>query len=171
MWRCCYSMKEILEQQLLIGGPAFASFSTIEKALAGPRKSFRGPYVVQACYRRMCAKDWSEWRWAFSFYSVENWLLLRIICGTKRRNPFFRLLETSEVLNKYVMWMTVWSDNFTVFFVSFTVAVFVPDIEGIENKVICLWIGTTCSVNVTSMFIVLICMTPVVANSPEGPPI
>jgi len=27
---------------------------------------------------------------------------------------------------------------------------FVPDIEGIENKVICLWTGTTCSVNVTS---------------------
>jgi len=43
------------------------------------------------------------------------------------------------------------SDNFTAaFFVSFIVTVLVPDIEGIQNKVICLWIGTTCSVNATS---------------------
>jgi len=46
---------------------------------------------------RMIAKDWSGWRWAFSFYGVENWLLLRIMCGTKRLNPFFRLHEASEV--------------------------------------------------------------------------
>jgi len=37
------------------------------------------------------------------FSGVENWLLLRIICGTKRLNPFFRLHEASEVFNKYVM--------------------------------------------------------------------
>jgi len=52
----------------------------------------------------------------------------------------------------------VWSDNFTSAFitsplpfalVSF-VTIFVPDIEGIQNKVICFWIGTTCSVNVAS---------------------
>jgi len=99
---------------------------------------------------RMSAKDWSEWRWAFAFYGVENWLLLRIMCGTKRLNSFFRLCNASEVLHKYVMWM--WSDNFTAaFFVSFTVTVFVADIEGSQSKVICLWIGTTtCSVNVTS---------------------
>jgi len=28
---------------------------------------------------RRSTKDWSEWRWAFSFYGVEDWLLLRII--------------------------------------------------------------------------------------------
>ena len=36
--------------------------------------------------------------------------------------------------NKYVM--GVWSDNFTAaFFVSFSVTLFVPDIEGIQNKI------------------------------------
>ena len=65
---------------------------------------------------------------------VENWLLLRIICGTKRLNPFFRLHEGSEVLNKCIL--GVWSDNFTAaFFISSIVTVCVPDIEGIENKV------------------------------------
>jgi len=60
-----------------------------------------------------------------------------MMSGTKRLNSFFRLHEASEVLNKYLM--RVWSDNFTAaFFVSFVVAVFVPDIEGIQNKVICL---------------------------------
>jgi len=83
------------------------------------------------------------WRWEL--------LLLRIMCGTKRLNPLFRLglHEAIELLNKYVM--GVWSDSFTAaFFVSFIVTVFVPDIEGIQKKVICLWIGTACSVNVTS---------------------
>jgi len=45
----------------------------------------------------------------------------------------------------------VCSDNFiAAFFVSFIVTVFVPDIDGIQNKVICLLIGTTCSVNAMS---------------------
>jgi len=35
-------MEEILEQQLLIWGRAFVTFSTIEKVLAGPRKAFAG---------------------------------------------------------------------------------------------------------------------------------
>jgi len=52
-------------------------------------------------------------------------------------------------------WGTVmgeWSVSFTAaFFVSFTVTIFVPDIEGIQKKVTCLWIGTAYSVNVTSM--------------------
>jgi len=30
------------------------------------------------------------------FYGVENWLLQRRMCGTKRLNPFFRLREASE---------------------------------------------------------------------------
>jgi len=48
------------------------------------------------------------------------------MCGTKRLNPFFRLHEASEVLNKYVM--GVWSNNFTAaFFVSVIVTFFVPD--------------------------------------------
>jgi len=36
------------------------------------------------------------------------------MCGTKRLNPFFRLHEASEVLNKYVMGL--WSGNFTATF-------------------------------------------------------
>jgi len=39
---------------------------------------------------------------AFSFYGVENRLLLHM-CEKKRLNPFFRLHEVSDVLNKYVM--------------------------------------------------------------------
>jgi len=56
--------------------------------------------LTKDLYRRMSAKDWSVWRWAFSFYGVENWLLLRIMRGTKRLNPFLRLHEASEALNK-----------------------------------------------------------------------
>jgi len=45
-------------------------------------------YVVNKRFldidRRMSAKDWSEWRWAFSFYGVETWLLLCAMRGTKR---------------------------------------------------------------------------------------
>ena len=48
MWRFPCSMEEILEQQLLIRGRAFATFSTVEKALAGRKKSFRRPCVVHA---------------------------------------------------------------------------------------------------------------------------
>jgi len=40
-------MEEILEE-LLSRGQAFATFSAIEKILPGCKKSFRGPYVVQA---------------------------------------------------------------------------------------------------------------------------
>jgi len=39
-------MKEILERQLLIR--AFATYSTIEKALAGRKESFRGPHAARA---------------------------------------------------------------------------------------------------------------------------
>jgi len=42
-------MDEVVERKLLIQGRAFATFSIIEKVLAGRKKSFRGPYVVQAC--------------------------------------------------------------------------------------------------------------------------
>jgi len=57
--------------------------------------------------------------------------------------------------------MGEWSDDFTAaFFVSFIVTVFVdieeiPDIEEIQNKVICLRIGATCSVNVTKYLFIL----------------
>jgi len=27
--------------------------------------------LAKDLYRRMSARDWSEWRWAFSFYDVE----------------------------------------------------------------------------------------------------
>ena len=46
--RFCCSMEEVLEWQLLIRGHTFVTFSTIGKTLAGCKKSFRGPYVVQA---------------------------------------------------------------------------------------------------------------------------
>jgi len=46
---------------------------------------------------KISIEDWSAWRSAISFYGIENWLLLRIMCGTKRLNQFFRLLEASEV--------------------------------------------------------------------------
>ena len=60
-FRC--SMEKILERQLLIRGRAFATFSTIAKALAGRKKSFRGPhaargpYVLQACYSKIKTED------------------------------------------------------------------------------------------------------------------
>ena len=45
----------------------------------------------------------------------------------------------------------MWSDNFTAaFFVGSSAAVFIPDIDGIQNKLICLWTGTTCLVNTAS---------------------
>jgi len=37
-----------IERQLLIRGRAFAAFYTTEKALAGRKKSFRGPHFVKA---------------------------------------------------------------------------------------------------------------------------
>jgi len=59
------------------------------------------------------------------------------MCGTNRLNPFFMFHEASEVLNKYEMGVCL--DNFTTAsFVSLIVNVFVPDIQGIQNKVICL---------------------------------
>jgi len=36
------------------------------------------------------------------FFVTLIWLLLRIICGTKRLNPFFLLHDANEALNKYV---------------------------------------------------------------------
>jgi len=48
MWKFPCSMEDNVERQLLTRGRAFATFSTIEKALAGRKKSFRRPNVVQA---------------------------------------------------------------------------------------------------------------------------
>ena len=45
---------------------------------------------------------------------LENWYIAYIMCGKKRLNPFFRLHETSEVLNKSVKGL--WSDNFNAAF-------------------------------------------------------
>jgi len=56
-------MEEILERQLLTRGRAFATFSTIEKALGGRKQSFRGPHaaggpcVVQACCKGSSAME------------------------------------------------------------------------------------------------------------------
>jgi len=35
--------------------------------------------VAKDLYRRIRAKDWSEWQWAFSFYDVENWLYVQCV--------------------------------------------------------------------------------------------
>ena len=73
------------------------------------------------------------WRWELVI--VMACMFMAYMCGTKCLNPFFRLHEASEGLNKHAM--GVWSDNFTAaFFVSLIVTVFVPDIEEIEKKVI-----------------------------------
>jgi len=49
----------------------------------------------------------------------------------------WQTVQLRRALNKYVI--EVWSDNFTAdFFVSFGLTVFVPDIDGIQNKLICL---------------------------------
>jgi len=51
-----------------------------------------------------------------------------------RLSDYTRTVRHSIKINKY--WE--WSDNFTAaFFVSFIATAFVPDIEGIQNKVIC----------------------------------
>jgi len=44
-------MEEIIERKLFIRTRAFTAFSTIEEALAGRKKSFRGPYVVQTWHK------------------------------------------------------------------------------------------------------------------------
>jgi len=85
--------------------------------------------LTKDLYRSMSAKDWSEWRWAFSFSGVENWLFLDIMCGTKRLNLFFQVTrgQWGRLLNKYVM--GVWRDNFIAgFLVIFIVTVFALDI-------------------------------------------
>jgi len=83
----------------------------------------------------------------FSFYDFENCLLSPLMYGAIRLNTFLRVQEASEVFNRYII--GVWSDNFTAaFFVSVIVTVFVPHIEETQNKVICLCIRRTCSVNV-----------------------
>jgi len=45
-------MEEILQRHLLIRDRVFAAISTIEKAHAARKKSFRGKYVVQAWFRK-----------------------------------------------------------------------------------------------------------------------
>ena len=82
--------------------------------------------LTKDLYRSMNAKDWSEWGGAFFFSGIENWLLLHIMWGTKRLNPFFQITrgQWGRLLNKYVM--GVWRDNFTAgFFVSYVVTVLI----------------------------------------------
>jgi len=63
-------------------------------------------------------------------------------------------VQLRRELGKYVM--GVWSDNFTAgVFVSFILTVFVPDIEGVKKKAICFWIGTTCSMNVARVVLIV----------------
>jgi len=82
LFRVCY----ILPNRKVFRQLIFHFWQKYSRAGFGPRSA-----VWRPCYRR----DWSEWRWPLSFYGVEKWLLLRIMCGTKRLNPFFRLHEAS----------------------------------------------------------------------------
>jgi len=86
-----------------------------------------------------------------SILCLWSWELVIVTYKVWNKTPesiFSDLHETSDLLSKYVM--GVWSDNFTApFFVSFIMTVFVPDIEGIQNKIY-VWTGTTCSVNAAS---------------------
>ena len=66
-------------------------------------------------------------------------LLMGTIRGTgallRGRSWHMKTVQLDKALNKYVM--GVWSNNFTAaFFVSFIVAVFAPDLDGIQNKFI-----------------------------------
>ena len=119
------------------GGPKILEEKTISSISVsiifvfcfGSMHVFLSMQLTKDLCRSMSVKDWSEWRWAFSFSGVENWLLLHIMCRTKLLNPFFQITrgQSGRLLNKYVM--AVWRDNFTAgFFVSFIVDVFAPDI-------------------------------------------
>jgi len=50
MLRFPCNVEEIPKCQLLIRSQAFVTFLTIEKPLAGRKKSFRGPYVVETWF-------------------------------------------------------------------------------------------------------------------------
>ena len=39
----------------------------------------------------------------YLFLALELFIAIRVMCGTKRLNPFFRLHGASALLNKYVM--------------------------------------------------------------------
>jgi len=72
---------------------------------------------------------------------MANYRLLGVVRSTgallRASSSHLQTVQLHKELNKYVM--GVLSDNFTAgFFVSFIITVFVPDIEGIQNKVICL---------------------------------
>jgi len=62
--------------------------------------------------------------------------VVRSTCAFVRAScRHLQTVQLHKKLNKYVM--EVLSDNFTpAFFVSFIMTIFVPDIEGIQNKVI-----------------------------------
>ena len=66
------------------------------------------------------------------FMALRTGCFYVIVCGTKRLNPFYRLHEASEVLNINGSVITA------AFFVNFIVTVFVPNIKGTHNKIICL---------------------------------
>ena len=73
MWRFHCSMEEILERQLLIRGRAFATFSTIKKALAG-RMLCRAALVVVLLWVAVVG---------FGTKMVENQLPFRQFCILK----------------------------------------------------------------------------------------
>ena len=203
---------------MLIGGPAFATFSTIEKALAGRRKNFHGPYVcrptveewalgievndnehslflalsIRYCYVHSVEQNawvhFSDYRRPVT-YSINMWwecgqinsslpfsLVSLYLCSV-----FFVLMSCGYVSTVFAdicidfcklwlvfcavrlyfageddaktfrpfsfPWHLIFSD---IKWKCLSVTVFVSDIDGIQNKVLCLWIGTTCSVNVMS---------------------
>jgi len=82
-------MEEILERQLFIRDRTFATLSTIEKALAGRKKSLRGPYVVQASFgwmREMKCRS----RDLFRPCEMKCFIWNFYCCNTLSRNAIFK---------------------------------------------------------------------------------
>jgi len=79
------------------GGPKILGLRTISGIsiwifVLVQRTFFTMP-LTKNLYWRISAKYCKEWRWAFSFYGLDNLLLLRM-CGTKRLNPFFQITRS-----------------------------------------------------------------------------
>jgi len=115
----------------------------------GSTHVFYYPAYKRSLCGRMSTADWSKWRWAFSVCGVEDWLLLRIIVEQSAWIHFSDYTRSARY-SINMPWVCGQITSPHGFFISFIVTVFVPDIERIQNKIICLWSGTTCSVSVTS---------------------
>ena len=90
--------------------------------------------------------------WFSSIFTLFPCLLPNLGCATSS-NAFYFCQKMVMIFGGTAQ-LRAWEGTvFTAaFFIIFIAIVFAPDIEGVQNKVICLWIGTTYSVKVASMF-------------------